>query len=392
MLIEALLTMLAVAAPQKAPTFLAAPASALAAVRGAAYLPEARAVDNWRVESALALDMAPVAAIRRALGAEEGEPGRCVKLNNYWCIKSAGWSGEIAADADGHVAFASAAEGAAVAALLLRRYYVDYGRRSARAIVERWAPAQCSLGVVAPIRNVTAALGRTASRPGAARMLPQRVVPMGLAPRGIQNTLRARWLAAHGRGGVDRKLAQAGAGGDRKKARRPLSTTIDLMPDIDLMPAPSIMAGISERPARRTKLVEPNAPALSTTLADIAPLTTPLPAPAIGVTSCAGELARIANYAAAVAQGVVGGPSEDLGLFTADGLPAENLAKAMANMAAVEVGPARPREALIKTAVAQLRLTLEASGRNGGAAPAPATPTQPAPSGQERAISSSARP
>ena len=56
---------------------------------------------------------------------------RCVKLNNYWCIKRARWAGEIAADAEGHVAFASAIDGAIAAAILLRRYYIDYNRRSA---------------------------------------------------------------------------------------------------------------------------------------------------------------------------------------------------------------------------------------------------------------------
>ncbi len=391
MLIEALLTMLAVAAPQKAPAVFAAPASALAAASSPAYRPEARAVDNWRVESALSLEMAPVAAIRRALGVEAGAPARCVKLNNYWCVKSAGWSGEIAADPDGHVAFASAEEGAAVAALLLRRYYVDYGRRSARAIVERWAPAQCALVLAPPLRGATAVLGRAASRAGMARLPPHRVAPIGLAPRGIHNTLRARWLAAHGRGGVDRKAAQADAGVDRKKARRPLASTIDLMPPVELMPAPSIMVGVSERPAaRRGKLAEPRAPALATTLADIAP-PAPLPAPDAGVSSCGGEFARIANYAAAIAQGVASGPNEDLGLFTAAGLPTENLAKAMANMAAVEIGPARPRETLIRVAVAQLRLMLMETGKSGGL-PAPAPATQTPPTGQERAISSSARP
>ncbi|MBI1980841.1 MAG: hypothetical protein HYS63_04660 [Methylocystis sp.] len=321
MLIEALLTMLAVAAPQKAPAGVVAPSAMLAAAPSPAYQADARAVDNWRIESALALDMAPIAAIRRAVGAEEGEPTRCVKLNNYWCIKSAGWSGEIAADSDGHVAFASAAEGAAVAALLLRRYYVDYGRRTARAIAERWAPAQCSLLMA-----------------GAARKPPPRIAPMGLAPRGIQNTLRARWLVAHGRGGVNRNTV-----------RRPLA------PPVDLMPAP--LAGVSELPARREKFAELIRPASATALADLA-LTAPPPAPDVGVSSCGGEFARIAAYAVNIAQGVVGGPSEDLGLFTAAGLPTENLAKVMANMAAVEIGPARPRAALIRTAVAQLRQML----------------------------------
>ena len=352
MLIEALLTMLAVAAPQKPPAVFAAPASALAAASSPAYRPEARAVDNWRVESALALEMAPVAAIRRAVGAEEGEPARCVKLNNYWCIKSAGWSGEIAADSDGHVAFVSAEEGAAVAALLLRRYYVDYGRRTARAIVERWAPAQCFLVGARPLANMSA------SRAGIARMPPQRIVTMGLAPRGLQNTLRARWLAAHGRGGFNSKTARAPLGAP-----------------VDLMPAPSIMAGVSELPARREKFAELIRPAPQTTIADLAPA--PRPAPDTGVSSCGGERARIANYAASIAQGVVGGPDEDLGLFTAAGLPTENLVKAMANMAAVEIGPARPRDALIRVAVAQLRRTLEPAKSRGDATPTPAAQTRP---------------
>lgn len=352
MLIEALLTMLAVAAPHKAPAAIVAPSSVFAATPSPAYQPQARAVDNWRFESALALEMAPVAAIRRALGAEAGEPARCVKLNNYWCIKSAGWNGEIAADADGHVAFASAEEGAAVAALLLRRYYVAYGRRTARAIVERWAPAQCSL-VFAPAapRRPAGAPGLPASRGGMARMSPQRVAPMGLAPRGIQNTLRSRWLAAHGRGGVNLKTA-----------RRPLGKPVDLMP------APSIMAGVSELPARREKLAELIEPAPRTTIADLPPAPAPRP---LGVSNCSGELARIVTYAANIAQGVVGGPNEDLALFTADGAPTENLAKVMANMAAVEIGPARPRDALIRIAVAQLRQMLEGSAKpEGDAAPA----------------------
>jgi len=380
MLIEALLTMLAAAAPQKAPAVVVAPSSTLAAAAPSpTYRPDVRAVDNWRMESALALEMAPFAAIRRAVGAEESEPARCVKLNNYWCIKSAGWNGEIAADPDGHVAFASAEEGAVVAALLLRRYYVDYGRRTARAIVERWAPAQCSLftasatftrpALTSPLKS------RSSLAPGAgvARTPQGRLAPQGLAPRGLQNTLRARWLAAHGRGGVDRKTA-----------RPPRAHAIDLMPPVDLMPAPSIMAGVSERPARRMKIAEPEPTALPKALADLA-LPAPFPAPNAGVSTCGGELARIATYAAAIAQGVVGGPNEDLKLFTADGLPTDNLAKVMANMAAIEIGPARPREALIRIAMAQLRQTLEESAKLG----AKATPAQ---AGQERAISSSARP
>ena len=45
----------------------------------------------------------------------------------------------------------------------------------------------------------------------------------------------------------------------------------------------------------------------------------------------------------------------------------------MANMAAVEIGPARPRDALIRIAVAQLRQMLEAPAKSAGDA-APARP------------------
>ena len=166
---------------------------------------------------------------------------------------------------------------------------------------------------------------------------------------------QARWLAAHGRGGVNLKTA-----------RRPLARPVDLIP------APSIMAGVSELPARREKLAELIQPSPRTTIADLPPSPAPRPPP-VGVSNCSGELARIASYAANLAQGVVGGPNEDLALFTAEGAPTENLAKVMANMAAVEIGPARPRDALIRIAVAQLRQLLEAPAKPGGDA-APAVP------------------
>jgi hypothetical protein len=49
----------------------------------------------------------------------------------------------------------------------------------------------------------------------------------------------------------------------------------------------------------------------------------------------------------------------------------------MANMAAVEIGPARPRDALIRIAVAQLRQLFEAPTKPGGGA----APTLPAHAG-----------
>ncbi|WP_457796232.1 hypothetical protein [Methylocystis sp. S23] len=360
MLLETLIAFLTAAAPARPPAIVVAPAAIVWRTPTPAYAPEKRAVDNWRLESALWLDMSPMAALRRALDAEDADPARCVKLNNYWCVKRAGWTGEIAADAEGHVAFASAEEGAAVAALLLRRYYVDYKRRSARAIVERWAPAQCSPMIA------RATPGAPASREGMARMLPQRIVPMGLAPRGIQNTLRARWLAAHGRGGVGPAPARSARSGA-----------------VNLMPAPSIMAGVAEaRPegARKRARQRPAPVEIDVdATASLAALPPPAPPPPLGgIVDCSGELARIANYAAHIAEGLAASPNEDLLLFTAAGQPTGNLAKALANMAAVEIGPARPRMGLVTAAVAQLRRLLEDPAAAATAsAPEAETPTAP---------------
>ena len=345
MVLETLLLFLVAEAPTKPPPVLTAPAAILTIAAPAPdYQPDQRAVANWRLESALALEMGPIAAARRALALDD-ESARCVKLNNYWCIKRAGWNGEIAADGDGHVAFASAEEGAAVAALLLHRYYVDYRRHTARAIVERWAPAQCS-PVIGRVRA-----GVPASRAGMAHMMPQRIVPMGLAPRGIQNTLRARWLAAHGRGGV------GGIGHGRSGLAA------------DLIPAPSIMEGVADPSARRRSRLSP--PRIDESEETVAAI--PLPTaftPARPLVDCSSELARIANYAAHAAEGVATGSDEDLKLFTPSGQPTANLARMMANMAAVEIGPARPRSALVIAAIAQLRRTFE----DPSAPPTPASP------------------
>lgn len=375
MLIEAIVVLAAALAPEKPPAIAIAPASLFSTTPTPAYQSEARAVDNWRIESALAIEMSPLDAARRMFGSEDRDPARCVKLNNYWCVKRAGWNGEIAADADGHVAFASALEGAAVAALLLRRYYVDYKRHSARAIVERWAPAQCSPMIGRPLP------GAPASRDGLARMLPQRIVPMGIAPRGIENTLRARWLAANGRGGiaqspphrlaltqsqrqVEAKLISTLARAETFRAT--LRRNGGLLPargartnssadDLDLATAPAIMEGGGERAQRRM----PHPAKKPSKLEDVDPAPHALPLPFRLVVNCSSELARIANYASHVAEGVVAGPDDDLALFTAQGSPTANLAKVMANMAAVEIGPARPRTGLVTAAVAQLRRMLE---------------------------------
>ncbi|MDE2579255.1 MAG: hypothetical protein KGL46_10645 [Hyphomicrobiales bacterium] len=280
-----------------------------------------RAVDNWRREGALNLDIGLEASAQLLAGRDIKGLSRCVKLNNYWCIKKAGWPGEIASDSEGHVAFASAREGAAVAALLLRRYYIDYRLKSARAIVQRWAPAQCGGAVVARRGRAGRALA------GRMNLGPE---PKGLTTRGLGSTVRARWLARHGqrphRSVVPDRLAGAS------------------------MRTPTIAAGIgSAEPVRLAMLPFPGValgPAPGVKAAPLPPL------PALPARSCPSENARILNYATNMASGVAAGPDADLKLFEADGKPTAVLAQVLFNMAGVEIGPLGARRALVEKAMA----------------------------------------
>ena len=300
------------------------------------FRPTEHAVSTWRAEAVrhLVLSADQVAAFAGAGPAPR--VARCVKLNNYWCIKSAGWNGEIAADGEGHVAFASAVEGAAVAALLLKRYYRDFDRHTALSIITHWAPAQCD----AAFGVATTAGGRYGST-------------RTLAPRGLGNTLRARWLAGHPRG-----AALPTAGRKTKVRRSVVADRIGRM-----MAAPTIAAGLNgsglgetARPTRPMTLdallmSSPNAP----------PSRSMLGMPRGGtrgvqpgsVSSCGFDGARIATYAGQAAAGITPGPGGDLELFSADGTPTANLAIMMSNMARVEIGPLGPTAALVDEGIAQ---------------------------------------
>ena len=201
-----------------------AEAAALALSLGAAglyaepvYSPAQRAVSNWRMQAALNIDAPPQTILRFVSFNEPTNLPRCVRLNNYWCIKSARWNGEIASDAEGHVAFSSAHEGAMVAAQLLRRYYVDYGRKSAMAIVSRWAPAECGAAPVVAGRVRTAGVGQKSRATSRAN---------GLATRGIQNTARARcMIGVSGRPNADVKAITPEAMAMMSSASSPPSVT-----------------------------------------------------------------------------------------------------------------------------------------------------------------------
>jgi hypothetical protein len=287
----------------------------------AAFRPAERAVTNWRIQATAGLDLPPESTAKLRAGLDPAGVTRCVRLNNYWCVKRAGWAGEIAADAEGHVAFASAVEGAIVAAMLLRRYYLVYHRVSAQAILSRWAPAQCGLQAAGIARS------RSARR---------RTEPKGhgaLALRGIGNTLRARWLAAHRRGSP--------GGGKIAPPRR--SVVADR--PVALMRAPEIAIGMGELDLGR-------APVRIAAL-DLAEPPAPRSGSAGGGAgaACPHETRRLRNYAMRAIEGIAASPTEDLKLFSLDGTPGPNLPRLMQNMAKVEIGPLGPRAELIAAAV-----------------------------------------
>lgn len=274
-----------------------------------AYDSSERAVSNWRREALASLTLVWPVHWNFTLGPAPERLPRCIRLNNYWCIKSAGWNGEIAADGEGHVAFASVEEGALVAAALLRRYYVDYRLVSARAIVARWAPAECTLTA------------------GARRQT--------LARHGLQNTLRARWLARN----------RPGFTGKARPGAPPRRSAVAARP-VPMLRAPAIAVGMGERsPA-----------SVSTALAalDRAP-----PRP-VGGASCASEDTRMANYATRIAASLAASPGDDLALFDTYGMPTERLAPALKAMAAVEIGPYLVKPGIVRAAVDALRDRLAA--------------------------------
>ena len=273
----------------------------------ALFRPLQREVSNWRGQAAQALDFNPLETGGLWLRRDPKGISRCVRMNNYWCIKRAGWAGEIAADAEGHVAFSSAGEGALVAAVLLKRYYVDFKRHTATEIISRWAPAQCGGSVSAG--------GSRGPR---------------LAARGLGNTLRARFLA-HRRGGA------------------PLRRSVVADRKVPLLRTPSIAVGFGER--------DTVLPVLN--LGNLAGMAASIGTGGGGGT-CGGDSVRIANYAAKASAGIAA-PNADLKLFDGAGMPTPALTQMLANMASVEIGPLRVRQGLVDDAVAGLVERLKAA-------------------------------
>jgi hypothetical protein len=294
----------------------------------ARYEPGSREVTNWRSEAMDALEPKPVVAMAAIFRAERPFVTRCVKLNNYWCIKSARWNGELATDSEGHVGFVSADHSADAAANLLRRYYMEYNRKSALDIVRRWAPAEC---------NVATGIGGIAM----------------LAVRGIGGTVRAQYLASRSRkGGAVRYTAKAGPGG--KPGR--VSMVVPMASKTPQYRVPSIAAGMGEKP----KPVKPAEPLVAArrkpakeSVATASAAQKPAPKVQV-VAACPSEEQRHRNYAGRMVEGLGLGPSDDLKLFTEDGTPQPSLTHVMLAMSAFELGALRASPDLVEDAVRRL--------------------------------------
>lgn len=341
------------------------------------YEAKDRAVSNWRPQAESALRPYALALTARLSATDPAFVARCVKLNNYWCIKRARWSGEIGGDAEGHTAFRSAADGADAASNLLRRYYLNYERRSALAIVRRWAPAECGLAPIAAASPVTAS---SATTPG--------LTTPGLTTRGLGRTLRARYLARHLRGGAPRRAVARKNPALRIQPWSPLARMAGrpgARPNAGpaaARPVPDIAAGIAQAPAARvaaaprrgaddpSALLDRRTPPPERMVAESASLPFLAPGFSLGdlkapAPICAGDTLRIDNYAARIAQSVGLKPGDDLKLFTPEGAPLPNLAPVLLAMSAVELGTMRAAPDLVEAAIARLaqapRTTAEAA-------------------------------
>jgi len=356
----------------RAAALLAAPPVAAAPAEAAPprFDPATRSVSNWHEQAGVNL-LPRALALTARLAEDPPYVARCVRLNNGWCIKSARWSGEIGADAEGHTAFATMADGADAAATLLRRYFRDYNRHTALAIVRRWAPSECRVAM--PARA-----GRGVATPA---------VTATLAPRGLGRTLRARFLASHRPGGVPRARAKAlrvqpwsplarmaGRPGARPAAA-PMARAHMARAHVSrvaaLQPMPNIAAGIASpaalaRPSLARGAADPAAlldrrvPAPDRLVAESALL----PAIAAGLPLldlhlpaplCTGDEVRIQAYAARISGSVGLKPGDDLDLFGPDGTPRPNLAPVMLAMSAVELGTLRAGPDLVEAAIARLK-------------------------------------
>jgi hypothetical protein len=72
----------------------------------------------------------------------------CIRFNNYWCVKSSGWQGEVSKDARGHARFDDPVSGARAFARLMYVYRYTHRLKTANQIISRYAPSDDCVGSV----------------------------------------------------------------------------------------------------------------------------------------------------------------------------------------------------------------------------------------------------
>ena len=232
------------------------------------------------------------------------------------------------------------AQGADAAVTLLRRYYLDFGRKSALDIVRRWAPAECrggpslSLSVLAVrgMDNAAGALARGPARDRKARACPGRCGGQEGGER------QGGGAACHRPACVGRSAAPASSFRVPNIAvglgeRRATTVCRARACARRRQPTPASVAAATRAKDARAAPVEL---ARAKAIAPVAPVRVASAAPAA---SCTPDEGRIRNYAARMVQGLDLGPGDDLKLFASDGTPMPNLPRVMLAMCwAVELG------------------------------------------------------
>lgn len=72
----------------------------------------------------------------------------CIRFNNYWCIKSVGWNGEVGHDSRGHAKFSDPVYSARAAAKQMKTWWYRDERRSAFEIMSAYAPPDDCVGSI----------------------------------------------------------------------------------------------------------------------------------------------------------------------------------------------------------------------------------------------------
>jgi len=120
---------------------------AVAIAQSSTFDPKDRSVSNWQEQARLHLDGAHDFNRKNSHNTY-----RCIKLNNYWCLKDVGWNGGIGRDADNHTAFLNASYGARAVVRNLRTAYFKRNLKSAYQIMSIYAPVNDCIGSKAGMR------------------------------------------------------------------------------------------------------------------------------------------------------------------------------------------------------------------------------------------------